>query len=386
METIANPFIRQLAGKMSTTTTARAGLQSSNIASVFSPKTPIYYLKGSYGEHHRRAVLAALTLCGKVSIAKPTAWQTYVLTWTVCLFPELTAAISNSVAPGDYDIRELPDSFVEQCFRAAMEQKDEATRGPKVLSFPVGLPSNEVMELTPQVIAASTGEGLVAYYSMMFFIMGKSLAPEKIASLSNNRPEALIRSRNLTGSAYILTGAGKMDPACYPSIQSGWMRSGTPRIVLVKHLAHRFQGDKISEVWEPLQTNLRMLKNSGQTYMVHILKLLTSYEWVMDMPIFKSAIIAFAGMADELASVDDLVRPFYKLAYQDKAANIRRRDVEVLIATAIFVECQNSSSMSNYRISQSCLGAVEKFREEAAKRGITFNKVTHSLAEEANAI
>lgn len=341
-----------------------------------------YYFGSTVTDRQKRCVMAALTLCGRFPDSRPTSWQSFVLTWTFCALPETVGLCRADGGVVDYRFEELPGDFISECEAAAMAQGDEATAGEKFVTFPSALPNASTLAITPDLINAARVEGLYAYYAMIVFIMGKSISPENVTAISKRRPDALMRKRSVTDSAYILTGDGKIDPACYRFIQSGWIRSTRPRIIIVTHLAKLNASDSRSEVLDPISVNMDMLKNAGQSYIYYINELLIACPWCIEIPALRSSFAYYARMVHVIASQPTYFQPFFKLAMQDNSKIVRRRDIEALIGVATFFAGQTKKSMNQYRINEGVIPTVIAFRQLAASKGYTFDEVQNQLTTE----
>lgn len=341
-----------------------------------------YYFPLTTTDRQKRCVMAALTLCGRFPDNRPTSWQSFVLTWTFCALPEVVAQCKQDSGVVDYRIEELPDLFITQCENAALAQGAADTAGDKFVTFPPALPNASTLAITAELINAARVEGLYAYYAMVVFIMGKSISPENVTAISKKRPDALMRKRSVNESAYILIGDGKIDPSCYRFIQSGWIRSTKPRILIVTHLAKLNASENRSEVLDPISVNMDMLKNAGQSYIYYINELLIACPWCIEIPALRSSFAYYARMVNVIASQPTWMQPFHKLAMQDNSKIVRRRDIEPLIGVATFFAGQTKKSMNQYRINEGVVPTVIAFRQLAESKGIHFDEVQNQLTTE----
>lgn len=204
---------------------------------ALSLSIPIYYLVDAT-DRERKAVMTAMTLSGRANEDAPIKWQSWVLTWSCLVFPELVAVIRDSGNQSDYRLEQMDRTFVTACVNAILEQSRAETAGDKYIAFPSGLPDPTLVPMTAEVAqTASSIEGLYAYYAMVVFILGKSLNQDVMSSISTKRPDALIRKRQLYTSEYILKGDGRIPQENYAKVQGGWVRSTVPRQIIVTHLA-----------------------------------------------------------------------------------------------------------------------------------------------------
>jgi len=330
--------------------------------------------------------MTILTLCGRCTDKRPVSWQTFVLTWSVLAFPELVKHFEDDSTSVDYAYVKFDEDFVAQCINAIMQQGSEDTAGDKFITFPGGLPNAGLLPVTPNLAEAGNLEALYAYYAMLVFVMGKSLAPENVVAISSKRPDALIRKRQLHDYAFILTGPGQLLPDNYKHVQSGWVRSTSHRISVVKHLARLNASPNRSEILDSVSVNMEMLRNSGQSYLFYIHELLTACPWAVQIPSLRSPYYHYVKMVNALQAQEEYLRPYYKLMMQDAAKDIRRRDIEPLIGVAAFFAAQTRKSMNQYRINEGVLPTIAAFRSLAAEKGFTFTEVPGQLTTEAVAV
>lgn len=347
---------------------------------------PVYFLPESSTPRQQKAVMLALTLCGRCDDARPMAWQSWVLTWSTLCFPELVRQFIDDATAVDYSYHALSAEFVQSCVDAVTAQGHESTAGDRFVSMPSSLPNAALIPIDAELASAINIEALYAYYAMIVFIMGKSLSPENVVSISSKRPDALIRKRQLHDYAYILTGAGQIKPDNYKRIQSGWIRSTAHRMTVVKQLARMNASPNRSEILDSVSVNMEMLANSGQTYLFYIHELLIACPWAVSLPALRSSYYYYRRMVDILAEQDDYIRPYYKLMMQDAAKDVRRRNIESLIAVATFFAAQTRKTMNQYRVNEGTVQVIAAFRAEAERRGIHFEEVQNQLTTETTAV
>nr|WKE35285.1 hypothetical protein [Plasmopara viticola lesion associated mononegaambi virus 8] len=366
------------------------GTQKSTVPSftTLSPhqSIPVFYLASNVTDRQRKAVMLCMTLCGRCTDDRPTAWQSWVLTWSALCFPELIQQFQSNTSAVDYRYETFPISVVESCVQAIQAQMSEETAGEQFVSLPAELPNAALVPVTIELAEAMNIEALYAYYAMIVFIMGKSLTPDNISAITTRRPDALIRKRSLGQYAYILTGAGQIHPDHFKHVQSGWIRSTQLRIVTVKLLARMNASPGRSEILDVVCVNMELLKNANQSYLFYIHELLTACPWAIELPSLRSPYYHYCIMVLELVSVEEYLRPYYKLMMQDAAKTIRRRDIEPLIAVATFFAAQTRSTMNQYRIDQGTLPTVIAFRTAALKRGYEFTEIQNQLTTDTAAV
>lgn len=357
------------------------------VTKALSWAVPIYYMADKTTERQRKSVMTAMTLLGRSSDSKPRRWQTWVLTWSCMVFPELVSTISDSVSKADYVMVLLPESFVDECVEVVLAQGKPETAGEKFLTFPEHLPTGTLLPMTGHVAATvSSIEGLYAYYAMIVFILGKSISSDTIAAISTKRPDALIRKRQLYSSEYILKGDGRIDADNYPKIQGGWVRSTEPRILIVKHLATLYASPTKPESLDAIVVNMDMLRNAGQTYIFYVYELLVACDWCLEIPALSAAYRHFSRMVNILVRQPAHIQPFYKMMMQDATKDIRRREIENLVGVAIFYAAQTRKSMRQYRVSPECRPIIQAFIQKAAARNIEFSEISDQATIEATTV
>lgn len=342
---------------------------------ALTTKVVVYYLADDVTERERRMVMTMVTLCGRADDNRPQCWQTFVLTFALLCFPELVQTLKDEQKAVDYSYVPFSKEFVKQCEDAVIAQTKEESEGSHYVQFPPALPNASTIAPTPDLVSAATIEGLYGYYSMLVFVMGKSISAENMVALTTKRPSALIRRRMLQSSEYLLIGEGKPASVNYSNIQSGWIRSNKPRIAIVIHHAKLYASDNRSETLDVLIVNMDMLKNSGQTYMFYIHELLVACPWCIELPALRSAFYHYAKMVKVLHSLDSWMQPYYKLAMQDTTKDVGRKNIEALVSVSTFFASQTKRSMAQYRINKDTYPVVNQFRELAASKGMNFHEI-----------
>jgi hypothetical protein len=349
-------------------------------------KITVYYMPISATPREKKCVMVGLTLCGRCVDPAPGRWQSYVLSWSLVVFPELVQQCQSDTTAVDYSYEVFPQDFITSCVDAVMAQGDEATVGDRFVTFPPGLPNATLVPVTAQLVEACKLEGLYAYYAMLIFIMGKSLSPESVTAISTKRPDALIRKRSLTTCKYILVEDGKLLVDNYARVQSGWVRSTRPRILIVRHLAILNAADNSSELLDSICVNMDMLRNSGQTYIYYIHELLTACPWAIEIPSLRAAFYHYVRMCNVLNTQPAWLKPYYKLMMQDSTKEVRRRGIEPLTAVATFFAAQTRQTMARYRVDASTLPAVQAFQALARTKGIVFADINQQATTTTIAI
>jgi hypothetical protein len=349
-------------------------------------QTPIYYLSGATPSE-QMAVMTALTLCGKSIDTSPTKWQTLVSTWSCIVFPELVALLRSSLNTNEYRLEPLDTAFVKSCYDAIKDQSNPATVGDKFLSFPPGLPAASAFPINVALASTVSLESSYQYYAMLVYIMGKSLNPESRTAIATRRPEALMRKGKSRRAEYILQGDGRILTDNYGKIQGGWIRAAGPRKVIVNHLAALYASPASPEILDAIVVNMDMLRHSGQTYIVFIHELVTAHPWaVTELHPLRASWRYYSRIVHILAEQPRHLVPFYKLMMQDLDKDVRRREIEPLIAVATFYAGQTRPKMYQYQIDPGCGEVVRSFAEMAATKGYTLKQITNQATTETTAV
>lgn len=346
----------------------------------------VYHLPGDATNADRRVMLTILTLCGRSDDDRPTAWQTFVISYALICFPELVEMMKADSSLVDYDLAVIDRATVDASRQAIVAQADETQRGKVFADLPPEFPSVSLIAPTAALVQASEIEGLYAYYAMMVFTIGKPITPENMPALTKNRPSALIRRRNLQKCEFILTGDGRPTNANYSRIQGGWIRSTRPRILIVMHHAQLVASPNKSEMLDTLTVNMEMLRNAGQTFMFHVHELLIACPWCIELPALRSAFYHYAKMVRTIHSQPAWFQPYYKLAYQDTTKDVRRKEIAALIAVGSFYAAQTRKTMAQYRIDKDMFVVIRAFVELAKTKGVILEEVPNQLTTEALAV
>lgn len=366
--------------------TARVG-ELTFSTTAMTKKIPIYKRPEHATDKQIKCFLVHMTLCGRSTDDRPHAWQTWVLTWSLVLFPDLLTTLTNERSLIDHDVHDIPDDILVACEENVTRFHGSAPHEDQFMTLPSAFPIISTVPLNVDVcIACKDIEGIYAYYAMIVFVMGKSLSPENVSALASKRPDALMRKRKLFASEYILKGAGRIKSENYSNILAGWVRSDRPRITIVKYLAKLAAVGERSTVFDPIVINMDMLRNSGQTYIYHIQNLLVACDWVLEIPAIRAAFRSYALIVAELARQEDWFRPFYKMAMQDVSKTVRRRNIEALIGVATSFAAQTQKTMNKYRISEGVMNVVAEFNRLAREKGLNFAATEDQLYTETTAV
>lgn len=337
---------------------------------------PIYYPPAGTRPGAIRAIWTALTLCGRSDDARPKAWQTFVLSMAVVAFPDLLPVFRQDVRNVDFVLTPYSEAFVSDCSRAIVHHSTQRAETDKCyVNFPAGLPEASTIEHTSQLATSAEQEILFAYYSMVVFILAKTVDKDNEIALTQNRPMAIIRKMNLTSDNYLLMGEGKVPPRNYGNVRSGWIRSDNPRVLIIRYLAILVGTEAKSNIYAGLVMNMQLMKNANQTYIYHIYSVLRACPWALEIPSVVGAFSEYVKMVKKIHEQPDWFRPYYKLAYQDMAHDVKRRGLEPLIAIATTFQAQTNPSMNKYRIPRGCAHVIEQFIKVAAKHNVEIRAV-----------
>jgi len=364
--------------------TAGPSLRFTTSATV--DQIPIYYLI-SPTVRQQKAVMAVLTLCGRSMEETSSKWQTFVCTWSCIVFPELVSTMKSKLSTNEYRFEPFTADFVEECTQAIQRQGKKETVGDVFLTFPPGLPSANAFPVNVQLASTASLPASYMYYAMLVFIMGKSLTAESITAISTRRPEALMRKAKNRRAEYILQGDGRISTDNYSRIQGGWVKSTNPRKIIVNHLAIAYAAEDTPEILDPIIVNMDMLRHANQTYLIYIYELVVAHPWcVTDLHPLRAAWQYYRKIVHILNAQPRHLVPFYKLMMQDQDKDIRRREIQPLIAVAVFYAAQTREKMNQYRIDPGCAGVVQDFAQMAAAKGYSLKQVSNQATTETSAV
>lgn len=346
-------------------------------------RIPIYYLLGAT-DSETKAVMTALTLCGRSTETNAAKWQSLVCTWSCVIFSELVTMFRNQLTTKEYTLEPFPPEFVQECYAAVRAQGSQETAGDKFLSFPPGLPSASAFPMNVELASTVNLESSYQYYAMLVFILGKALNPDVLVSISTRRPEALMRKANSRRAAYILQGDGRISTENYARVQAGWVRSTGPRILIVQHLANMFASPGRPEILDPIVTNMDMCRNSGQSYLYYIHELAVAHPWcILEIHPLKATWKYYVRIVSVLTAQPPHLMPFYKMMMQDSNKDVRRKELEPLIGVAIFFAAQTRPKMHQYRVTAESKDVIQMFVTKAAEKGYEMKQVSNQATVES---
>jgi len=118
-----------------------------------------YHMPPNATTRELRAVMTALTLCGRCGDVRPAAWQSLVLTWSFVCFPELMQQCKADPTSVDYEYQQFPPDFVQSCIDSILQQGDESTAGDAFITFPQGLPNANTVPLNIDLVDSERLKG-----------------------------------------------------------------------------------------------------------------------------------------------------------------------------------------------------------------------------------
>lgn len=355
-------------------------------SSALVTKTTIYYLSGATPQE-TKCVLTALTLCGKSTDTIISKWQSWVCTWSCVVFPELVPALKSNLSPSEYVLEAFTPEFVAECKAAVVAQGAETTARDMFVAFPPSLPKASAFPINADLAGVAALESLYQYYAMMVFILGKSLNPESMVSISSRRPEALMRKANSRRGEYILIGNGRIASENYGRVQGGWVRSTGPRKIIIAHLAALYAAPDKPETLDPIVVNMDMLRNAGQSYIFYIHELVVAHPWaIKEIHPLRAAWTHYMNIVNILTAQPPHLIPFYKMMMQDSNRDVRRKDIEPLIGVAIFYASQTRPNMHRYRIAVESTDVIAMFVAKAKEKGHAMKEVNNQATIETLAV
>jgi len=133
--------------------------------------------------------------------------------------------------------------------------------------------------------------------------------------------------------------------------------------------------------------NMTLLKNTAQSYLVFVQKLLLAMPWVVEeIPATQPEVKSFIIMCRHLRQYPTWFRPYVKLAYQDLNTVIKRSELPILLALGATLEAQSSKTMANYRIDEGKVQYVALFIKLANQRDIPLQAVAGQQTTETSAV
>jgi len=215
-----------------------------------------------------------------------------------------------------------------------------------------------------------TTEGVYSYFALIVFLMGKNITEANRVSITDKRPNALIRRFRCANAAYILTGAGRIGDENHTLINGGWVRSSGPRMEIVKHFAQLMPIRSQQQTTEILGNIFGLLEYSGAQSIYYINQLLIAHPWVSKVPIMRASYHSYAESVRALHTQPQWFKPYYKLAMHDSTKLFRRRDLDPLIAVSVVWSRQVSPTLQRFAIAANMQGVIDTFTRECAARGI----------------
>jgi len=351
---------------------------------------PVYHLPASSGSANlkqRRLVMSIMTLGGRSTDPEPIKWQSWVLSLCILFYPDLLGLFQSDPSSVDYVFQEYPAEFLQSCVDVIANQSNVETAGDQYISLPTGMPNTITIPWTLSLAESATLENLYAYFAMIVLIFGKSKSRENMVAFTTKRPKALIARHKLMNADYLLLGDGKPDPKAYDLITSGFTRSDKPRFFIIQHLAALVAHPQRSEIHSPVVVNMTLLKNTAQSYLVFVQKLLLAMPWVVEeIPATQPEVKSFIIMCRHLRQYPTWFRPYVKLAYQDLNTVIKRSELPILLALGATLEAQSSKTMANYRIDEGKVQYVALFIKLANQRDIPLQAVAGQQTTETSAV
>lgn len=331
-------------------------------------KIPVYYFAESVSEQDRMFVFTIMVMIGRTSDSDNTKWQTYFLTFCCLIFPEMVGMMKRNGSVKSYAFEPLSSEFISKCRAYVIDGMQVEDPKAHFIELVSTLPDVSDVPFNPHLPGACTLEGIYTYWSMMMFIAGKPISPENADAISTKRPKALMDKRGLAASELILLGDYKLPTRNYEKIKRVWARSSGPRVVIVEHHVMLCAHDTPEEL-ENLVVTMNLLKNTNQTYITHITNLLSSCWYVVTLEACRSDFRNYEKQIAYLDSLDPLMMPYHKFAYQDKSPCIQRNGLDNLIACATFHATQTKRTMDQYRINENSFPVLEQFQKLAARHG-----------------
>lgn len=375
--------IERIAGIIEATSHAKPSVTPGNLKAAVI-KTKVFYLPDDTNLQTRSIVLSTMTLFGRSKDGDVRRWKTWLLSYLCMCYPELVE-IAFRRNPREYTLEPIDPMYVtnwQESFDQVDESEEEDVTA-EALAHPL-FPEIDGILVDAELVGCNELDGLYCYASLLLFLAGKSITQLNRNAITTKRPKALMDEFQTHGSAYILTGKGRIGDNGHQLVHAAWTASVDPRIEIVEHFA---QAMGVSATpYRIISHTMRLMRLNGMNYVVLILRFMEAFkEHLKDIPQLRSDIRAYQDSAARWVSIDDSIRPFYKFAYGNECTIFRRRDMSGLVACGIVYGSSTSETLKNYRIDAGYSALINQVAKIASLHGILFARsadqavVTHAL-------
>jgi len=348
----------------------------------------IYKWPVGFAQSNRLKLLTLFTACGKSTDLSHSKWQTWVLSFCVLCFSELEIPIRGA---GNREIvfKPLPPTVLStglalfEAMGEAEEEDDSALVSARSnLVFPDKFPSIEATSdfLHTDLLLCETIPAIYGYNSLLLFMAGKRMNELNQRAVSEARPDAIIRTYRAEGAAYILTGAGKIDPRNYPWINLCWTKSQAAKKAIFTEVAAFAKS--ATQAQAVTYTTVKMLEFVGMQPAYYIHKFLIAVPWCSNISVVRPAINKYQESLREVARAPAYLQPYYKVIYGESTKAFHRQALLPLTACAIAYERIINPTLANYTLGEGADAAVNSFDAEARQKGFSTQMARNTDAED----
>jgi len=305
---------------------------------------PVYYIGPGVPEDEARDILTVMFLYGRSTSSKIKDWQTWVLTWSCCCFPQLVPKF-RAMRSAEYLIAPLPDTFTNDV-RTAMAQL-AADPGAKIAAplFP-HFPGTSAT-LSWEYYNCGNLEGIYGYYALMVHLMGKKIDASTRDAITTRRPGNIIDTFRCASSSFVLRGPGRIGDTGHDMIRNAWDLSTAPRKVIIEEYSLFASVD--DQTAQIVNLMFRMLEYSGMQPSLFIKDFLSACPWAIpNIPALAPAYDVYVNSVFAFSSLDPTLRPYTKLFHGNNTRIFHAKSMQDLTALAVDWLSVNNDSMTGY--------------------------------------
>lgn len=302
-----------------------------------------YKLPSSATADDRLLLMGALTLCGQSVNGDIPNWQCFVLTYTALAFPETIATIVTD-SEGEITFEDFPTLVMDE-IRSSEEKFDKDSSISISIDFPAPLPPAK-KPFTVDVFNCSTLLGCYAYYSLIVHLMGKKIGPDTRENITIRRPGNLIDAFHAQSEEYILRGDGRMSDNAHTMINSSWDMLTSVKQSLVPLFAGLEKSK--SPPGQIVFTLFTLLKNSGMQPAALAHQLISSFPWVIEIPILRPEYDYYVKSLLDYSKISPLVRPYIKLMYGNTTRIFHAKSLSNITACAVMYLTTVNPTLKGY--------------------------------------
>lgn len=341
---------------------------------AFTKKIVVPVLPAEATDDERVSWAFYLALCGTSTAGTLEQWKSYVATYTLATVPSIRGGLTTGV----YNFVPLSPvqsaSLVQALDRLITDLNasgdtpgiELTTRYYDAITI-AGLPApNRALSLH-EVYGEWEPKVLVSHYSIVLFLMGKRVEKDDHTPITVNRPKAIRGKAHLDTICGLLDGALRLSDHSHNLINSAWAESGGLRSACITEMSKYTQSD-VDILQDLIYTTLHLLRYNGMNHAKITYAFLQAYPWAWEIPALKGAIISYSNSCKAAVKYPVEIQPYIKLIYADKAPIFPRNEQDPLIACAVDVAMETSSTMDGFYVNPNFGPIVDAFRAERTKR------------------